>query len=207
MQNTTSRKDTESSHLNPRGVGGPVRVTLNSGEKLTFIHTPKTAGISIIDWMYGIPEAKEYSKIFTHCGFELTKEHFDGDLGTSFAVVRNPWELYVSFWFYDVMRKDSKYKDCTFSEWFLMNLEGIVFIQQSRFYQGCDFVLRYENLIEEFKAIQELVGHYAPLDKKNFLGDRKHYSRFYEGRDDIVREIAIRQKDVINDFGYEFEVK
>lgn len=162
---------------------------------LTFLHIPKTAGTSILDWLR---TNKGNSNIVE---WETHPKHSELPQGnTSFTIVRNPWDRMVSAYHY--LKKISlpegsswlKLNDITednfptFEVWIknlhnYKNPDAYWFRPETPQVEWLDkpidIILRYENLTEDFKQIQlcfncniELPHHY----KTDHLNYRKYYN-------------------------------
>ena len=62
---------------------------------LTFVHIPKSAGSSVVEWL---SRNFEYERIGGHPNLSMIKKSWN--VGRSFAIVRNPWARMVSSYFY-----------------------------------------------------------------------------------------------------------
>lgn len=171
-----------------------------------FIHIPKTAGMSLRSWIHENVNSGEEKKILMngHC----TPSEFPNfeKCDWSFAVVRNSYDRMVSYYEY-AKRKNTKRMekaitrgtinetatsmvDATnkgpvyFMEWSVDHPDDFAnraMVSQLKFIEGVDHVLRYENLNEEFKLIQEKLNCFVPItqqknkmsyDKKNIMDEQ-----------------------------------
>lgn len=134
--------------------GGPFRVKLKDGEYLTFLHNPKTAGSSILNWVYELFLQNEKIESFecynAHFNLEslLNSSNWGDNLGTKFVVVRNPYLRYISFWNWERNRK-GEFKEIDFD--FFWNSSSLPpkIKSQSKYWKGCEIVIQYENLKSE----------------------------------------------------------
>jgi len=166
---------------------------------LTFIHVPKTAGTSITKWFED------------NLGLKLVpgnQPHASSNDPNTFAVVRNPWDRVVSMYFFLQTRNK-------FFQMLRPSFEDFVktpekypapFIQPTRTQKsyipnGVKYLLRFENLQEDFKVIQDLTGCQKPLEviRKTAHNDYKTYYT-----DETRAIIAERFKDDISEFNYTF---
>jgi hypothetical protein len=114
---------------------------------------------------------------------EKTLEIFK-KLGTTFGVCRNPYERLVSFWKKETQKGTT---DQDFDPWcstmvaILAGTRGSEtnYLKQNYFLKGCDIILRYENLEQEFQQIVDLVKDDRPFrlleDDQNQTADFMSY--------------------------------
>lgn len=85
---------------------------------------------------------------------------------------------------------------------------GLFLTSQFEFLDGVKHILRFENLKEDFKVVQEYIGTSVPLDKVppfSNTTEHTHYSEYYNDETiKIIEEIC--QKD-ISHFNYNFYKK
>jgi hypothetical protein len=184
-------------------------VTVND---LTFIHIPKTAGLSIIMWL-----SINFIDIVKSVGYKECADSINPTCHPSlpmivpgektFAVVRNPWDRVVSMWaFWNAnypLEQENDFKN------FVRNLKKYKFgkeawfdfsePQKSWIPDGVDYLLHYETLENDFKQIQEYYGCYEPLEHFNKSSHTDYHSYYDKDTWDLVGEI-FRQD--IEDFGY-----
>ena len=133
-----------------------------------------------------------------------------------FCVVRNPWDLCVSrfFWRKNGKLKEEK-KDKSFEHMIeKLNNKNKYLNHRKNIYQIngeyiCDFHIKYENLLSDLKVAFEIMGikkydiEKFPHINGNTRNREIHYSRYYNSKTkDIVAKIY---KDDIKKFKYEFE--
>ena len=134
---------------------------------------------------------------------ELAK--IDWDSFFKFTIVRNPWDMAVSMYWWD------RILGSTFSEWLAKgsNSEHAFFHEDYYFKDGkkiADYYLRYENLESDYKRICGWVGipyKKLPIIKGDIRIDKKHYSKYYNKAD--IEFVAKMFPQTIKEFGYEFE--
>ena len=173
----------------------------------TFIHTPKCGGNSFKVWLLQNNIPHHDTKGSQHATIERVKEKYDGDLGITWSIVRNPWDYLVSWYTFKVMlakdaikhlenaphlhrevvnnRKDEKWNidiQRHNLEVLEKGFENWLFKNnrkpQSHWSNACDVVLRLENINEEFKWVQDMYNCYQPLQKENKSKDRKDYRSY-----------------------------
>ena len=168
---------------------------------LTFIHVPKTAGISITKWFLNNFKNSAIIKPIVHPSTE-TIENLTSE---SFAVVRNPWDRIVSLWSF---QKKYQKLDVPFDT-FVRNLESYKFAEESWFTfdqpqkawipNGVTYLLKFETLEDDFKVIQEKLGCHEPLMKANTTEHDDYHTYYKVETWNIVAELF---KDDIETFGY-----
>jgi hypothetical protein len=139
---------------------------------LTFVHIPKSAGSSVVEWL---TKNFEYERITGHPNLSMIKESWK--ISRSFAVVRNPWSRMVSAYFYLQQYKfyweNNNIKSIDeFPSWsqFIDKLDydtqswNLLSTNQCKWVEpGVDFLFKVETLTEDFKVIQDLLNCPAPL--------------------------------------------
>ena len=174
---------------------------------ITFFHVAKNAGSSIASWLEINVGGEEYHEDLRHAQPTSLEPLFD-DFGWTFCVVRNPWDRMVSW--YEFFRKQNRV-DCSFDTF----LDRSFGSERSRKYYKpldyqkqvadyCDYVIRYENLIEDFKVVQEKTNCFVPLFDLNKSPRQKiNYMDYYTDAKyvDLIRN---RHAEELEHFGYEF---
>lgn len=199
---------------------------INHKHKFIFLHVPKTGGTSIENMFNkNYHSNQQHHSLAWHKNrhSKIYEEYF------KFSIIRNPYDKVISeyLWHKNDPLKQFKNKfkglsladflglffsiDKTFFEdkkwsgWFPMHFETHR-IPQTLFLDpisDLDFVIRFENLHEDFNKICDKTGiPKQQLPHKN-KAKRKHYTEYY---DDETREIVAQKyaKD-IEYFGYKFE--
>lgn len=161
---------------------------------LLFIHIPKTAGTSIVQW------AKSNFKIDRlpkHAIFsDLNKER---TYNNSFAVVRNPYSRLYSWYTYRLNKaynedkipgnrdfmfyceKNKGFETFVFECDKTPNLQNSIWWTQSKFVSSSTKILKFENLEKDFQSIQQLLKCNIPLQKLN-TSNSQGYKEAYNKR-------------------------
>lgn len=154
---------------------------------LTFIHIPKNAGSSVVDWLLNNFQT---DIINGHPNLNMIKCHWD--VKETFSIVRNPWARMVSAYFYlkqyGFYWEDNNIKSIDdFPTWdsFIDRLDydtkswnSLSTNQCEWIHPGVDYLLKAETLTEDFKLIQSLLGCDEPLP---FINTSTHdnYKLYY----------------------------
>jgi len=170
-----------------------------SGERnITFLHIPKTAGTSMLNWLEKNKGNSNIVKWDIHPKYsDIIKNRIHN---FSFTVVRNPWDRAVSMYFYMktvAIHEGSKWLKLnkinennfpSFTEW-LYNLKD--FRNPPNFWFNglseqvewldvpVDLIVRYENLDIEFVKIQEAYDCFIPLPKLYVSERSRDYKQYY----------------------------
>ena len=184
----------------------------------TFIHIPKTGGNSITKWM-GDNFHTKITKRKQHATVQDVKagNHSLGpvsDLGWKFCVVRNPWDYMVSWYAFQKMLaqnriefvKQNPHLENSKKDKFNLELQqkridrlnlgfdvwikNTQWVTQHTWAKDCDYIIKFENLSEEFKLVQEKLNCDVPLGHLNkTVGRPKVYKDYYTQETiDIVAE-------------------
>jgi chondroitin 4-sulfotransferase 11 len=183
--------------------------------KFIYIHIPKTAGVSI----YNVFKSKEQN----HKKLDFYEEKYIKDY-FKFAFVRNPWDRFLSSYFYfkkggrglghdfhsqEIVLKYSNFRHFVYNFKFeKQNFKSPHFLPQSNWTHNSrrelllDFVGRYENLQDDFNVVCEKIGRRKKkLPHKN-KSKHKDYREYY--CDDMAEIIGREYSTDINLFKYEF---
>ena len=185
--------------------------------KFIFIHIPKTGGMSLKTELL-------HRRNFPNEGYgghrrrasyynKNNKNHF------KFTFVRNPWDRFVSCYFYfkkygrrlgfdeltgEIVNRYSNFNEfCLNLNKALLNIKSPHFKQMSFWIDSpIDFIGRFENLQEDFNKICDKIGIPQQTLPHNNKSNHKHYTEYYN---DETREIVAQQyaKD-IEHFDYKF---
>jgi hypothetical protein len=182
-----------------------------TNKDLTFIHIPKSAGSSVVEWLRNNFDTEI---IKGHPNINMIKTEWD--VKNTFCIVRNPWARMVSAYFYlqqygFYWAKNNINTIDDFPTWdqFIMNLDydtdswNTIKTNQVKWYEGASpIILRAETLNEDFKTIQDLLQCNEPL---GYINTSKHedYRSYYtqEQRDYISKVFA----EDIDMFKYVFQ--
>ena len=193
---------------------------ISDSHNFVFVATTKTGSTSI-EKNLGSYKSKHkithlHDSYNKHCPLKIiyNKFPFIEDY-FKFAIVRNPFDWVVSWYFYRKTRlNENNTKDISFKEWLVdenssaYNIQGIGLTLSQYDIISCnknikiDFVGKFENLQEDFNIICDKIGiPQLELPYKN-KSQHKHYTEYY---DDETKEIVAEKyaKD-IEYFGYEF---
>ena len=175
----------------------------------TFLHIPRTGGQSVRAWLMEFEDAKIMSLGDRHINvkhpdYKTTVAEF-GDLGWTFCTVRNPFDRLVSM-FGHLKRVDKNlppaynFKDFVFK---YADYETFMKPISTWFEDGeIDYIMRFENLANDFKTVKERLGSSRKLIKKN-SSYHKHYSTYY---DQETRDfVTDKYKSDLDRFDYFFE--
>jgi chondroitin 4-sulfotransferase 11 len=183
-----------------------------------FISVPKTGTTSIRDYLNKFSDFKEeihepMSPFYEHGRLSGLKKEVKLDDFFSFCFVRNPWDKYLSLYFYfkkmiDFWDNDqTKKRDwlpvyfsykkilsycstfssfCKFNDFDDFQIPRIMTQPQSSWAKEVDFIGRFENLQSDFDLICQRIG--LPKNQLNKINKtiHKNYAHYY---DDKTRKI------------------
>jgi hypothetical protein len=194
-------------------------------KKFIFVHIPKTGGTSIshclkryasynVSGEYRLKGKKIlHPSLKKHAQASQIKKYVSKKVWDSyfkFALVRNPWDLFVSLYFWLKPRSEILKKKLfkQFLVDFYKDLESAKLMgggQTPFIYEGgrclVDFVGSFEDYDNSIKIIEKRIG--VPIETPHiFKTNHKHYSAYYNSKTKrIVAEVC--SKDIKN-FGYSF---
>lgn len=200
----------------------------------TFIHIPKTGGNSITAWLKAntvckITKRKQHATLYhiingNHSLGPMTVEQ----LGWKFCVVRNPWDYCVSWYTFKVMLASNRLKFLEenpdkikphknrynidiqrgdvkrLSQGFEWWLGQTKVNQQTKWAKDCDYIIKLENLTEEFKVVQEKLNCFKDLPHLNKTSNRKNYKDYYTSQK-LIDIVYKKFSDDIANFNYDFD--
>jgi hypothetical protein len=195
---------------------------LLDGRELLFLHIPKNAGTSVRIWLRGIAEKVDVGvadENHGHLSLELLKSKVSMP-HKSFTIVRNPWDRTISSYFFGLhMFKAAlvefnngnvpTFEDfvCNLRDGFTLGNPSLSQPQANWITSPIDYILKFENLTQDFAVIQQYVGNNNPLPIENTRYqfnkiDNLPYQEYYN---DTTQKIVedIFQKDIL-EFGYKF---
>ena len=191
-------------------------MNVSDEHQFLYIHIPKSGGMSISSAL-GLKNPAHMTQS------EIIRKHgADKDISNyyKFSFVRNPWDRFVSLYFYcmtgsTMMQKNKNAKP-------VLDFKSFCEIVGSGFYIGnsyvwnthyqpqtnfidlpdIDFVGRFENIQHDFDIVCDKIGFKQKQLPHTNKSKHKHYTKYY---DDETREIVAEKyaKD-IEAFGYEF---
>lgn len=202
--------------------------------KCTFIHIPKTGGNSVTRWLLNnttsyVTKRRQHATIAEvlqgdHSLGPMKKE----DLGWTFCIVRNPWDFCVSWYTFKVMLAEHRYQYLVDNpdaikphkkkfnievqrnevkrlsqgfDWWIMQTKVN---PPTKWSMGCDYIIKLENLSEDFKKVQDRLGIHEPLPHLNKTQGRKtNYRDYYTSQEQIDR-VAKRFAKDIELYDYDF---
>lgn len=187
---------------------------VNHKYKVIFTHIPKTAGSSITKFIKdGSQEISDHNYLQQDLN-NKTKDYF------KFTFVRNPWDRFVSNFFYFKKYGNNYPKDIIMGQTinkydsFLDFIKDIHKLSKSDLPHPhfnrqitwldprIDFIGRFENLEEDFNFVAQQIGalnRQLPFVNKS---NHRHYRDYYDN--EARQIIARRYKKDIERFNYEF---
>ena len=138
----------------------------------------------------------------------IDKENFEEY--HKFTVVRNPWDMAVSMYYWQVNGPSKQFSN-TMSFKDFINYCPRELLDNSLIYlidgqSIIDTFIKFENLANDWKAIVNLIGLEElelPRAKSGTRKDKRHYSMIYDDEDvEFIRSLCSWE---IENFGYEFD--
>jgi len=174
-------------------------------EKLIFIHIPKCAGMSISSHFH----SERIRQPRKHASIKEIKDEFPLEYKTyrKFAIVRNPYDRMVSYFFY--LKESNNYyvKDIDFKQWlnYLVGIKSknIDNYELRKTFPQCSWidntvnVLKFENLEEEISVFLKKEIKLPKINKSN----HKNFLTYYN-EESLNNVYNIFQKD-FKKFNYE----
>ena len=177
---------------------------------ITFFHAAKNAGSAIEKWLKNNSNCEVYNNDIRHGNPIRLKPLFD-DYGWSFCVIRNPWDRVVSWYRFFVKQKKVT---CSFGSYIEEAYRRgydrstrkymIPISSQLPFSRNVSYVMRYENITEDFKEVQKRFNCFKPLTKFNVSNiQNKNYVDYFNN----TKHIKLVQKwheEEIEEYNYTF---
>ena len=193
---------------------------------ILFLHIQKNAGTSITNWLDNFASThNDKTYLIHHRHVEWKKLPSPYNSYWTFCVVRNPWSRLVSRYNYDVSTYLQKYlagegdyflkvyeklrKGFAYwiknDEYTLPSVEHRMKWQnQVEIFEGCNDIniLKYENIQEDFKLLQNKLKWFEPLPHANATIECD-YKSYYT--DELIDIVAKKYSKDIEMFGYTFK--
>ena len=192
---------------------------ISFNKKLIFVHINKTPATSIQKALsnYGVKKLEENNKIETELTYKQS-QHFntieyrkylgeDYDNYYKFSVVRNPFDRVVSYYYGGAIQSGLSFK-----EWVLDRYRDENYKDYIRMYSDfthwfskdeIDYVLKFENLDNDFDKLKETLNLDCSLSKNNVNKTRTHYRDYYD--DETIDVIEKHFEKELNAFNYKFD--
>ena len=177
---------------------------------------PKTAGVSISHILknYGIDNIGTQHSPLREYRELIDKKDYDSLY--KFCVVRNPWDLLISYYFspHWAESKDPYFKEHPHDK--LNSPDELIYylktdLQPLRYYISTDnkkglieeinYVIRFDNLEEDFKNVERTLGINENLPVKN-KSEHVHYREYYDEK--LKNMVYEKFKEEIKFFNFEF---
>ena len=218
-----------------------MRVMISIQNRFLFIHVPKTGGNSIQDTLRDYSEdeivvlrphqdGRERFEVRNQ-NFNTTKHstlaHYRSTLDRKFfrslfkfAVIRNPWDMCISFYFSPHRGPVVWDREC-FKEFvaqlkplryyiYSSNLAerttarlGLRKIGRRQLLRNVDYILRFENLQSDFNEVCRILSLPKNILPHRNSSTKKNYSSYYD--EELIDCVAQRFYEEINVWNYRFE--
>lgn len=193
-------------------------VKLAGEMNVIFVHIPKTAGTSIGRWMIENKKNSEHNEWYKHPKLsDISKKNKNKFV---FSVVRNPWDRMISAYHWlvnlkspipniesteiqTIVNEANKRLDwSTFEKWLNISHKFVLWDfwfspaeSQTSWLDGkIDLIIKYENLDQEFKQIQDHFNCTYSLPR-TLVGNHKNYREYYN--DYTKKKVAkLFEKDI-----------
>jgi len=192
---------------------------------ILFLHIEKNAGTSITNWLDNFASThNDKTYLIHHRHVEWKKLPSPYNSYWTFCVVRNPWSRLVSRYNYDVSTYLQKYLAGEgdyflkvyeklrkgFAYWIKNDVYTLPSVEhrmkwqnQVEIFEGCNDIniLKYENIQEDFKLLQNKLKWFEPLPHANATIECD-YKSYYT--DELIDIVAKKYCKDIEMFGYTF---
>jgi hypothetical protein len=177
--------------------------------KFIFIHIPKTGGGSLEKVFRNLDTEYNNMKLLHSpiSDYPMERKHY-----FKFTFVRNPWDLRVSYYFYNKTQgtfRGRHARNKSFSEYvkFYSKKRKSLIARPQVYFLGrdvnnVDFIGRFENLQNDFNKVCGEVGIPRQELPHAHKTNHKHYTEYYD--DETRQVVAEKYKKDIEYFGYEF---
>tara|TARA_Y100000114_G_C11704174_1_gene300043 strand:- start:173 stop:784 length:612 start_codon:yes stop_codon:yes gene_type:complete len=193
---------------------------------ILFLHIEKNAGTSITNWLDNFASThNDKTYLIHHRHVEWKKLPSPYNSYWTFCVVRNPWSRLVSRYNYDVSTYLQKYLAGEgdyflkvyeklrkgFAYWIKNDVYTLPSVEhrmkwqnQFEIFEGCNDIniLKYENIQEDFKLLQNKLKWFEPLPHANATIECD-YKSYYT--DELIDIVAKKYSKDIEMFGYTFK--
>lgn len=184
-------------------------LNVNHDRKLVFMHIPKTAGTSIKAIV--LPQQRGTTHKISN---KLVSQKI-WDNYTTFCVVRNPFDKFISSYFYHtskeytgvLFRKNKNLHNLNLDEYFSQVYQKkmkaqINYITHPKSKKPIDYILRFENLEHDFNNFCKENNINAKLPHKNKSNRNRDYRQYYS--EQLKDKIAKFSQQDLQYFGYKW---
>ena len=181
-----------------------------------FVHIPKTGGSSIQQWLLDNTSSQVTKSTKHHTLQKLESKY--GKFDFSFAVVRNPWDWCVSWYFFTKDRalrriQNPKQKGRFSLEYNQQDLDDYkkgfeYFIEKTQLKDqhhrtiGVSYIIKLENINHDIQLLKDKFNIKQELPYLNTSSRNKDYREYYN--DNTKQIVENKFKKDINTFGYKF---
>ena len=181
-----------------------------------FVHIPKTGGSSIQKWLLD-NTSSQVTKATKHHTLQALEAKY-GRFDFSFAVVRNPWDWCVSWYFFTRDRALRRIKNprekgkfsLEYNQQVLENFEkGFeYFIEKTQLKDqhhrtiGVSYIMKLENINHDIQLLKDKFNIKQELPYLNTSSRNKDYREYYN--DNTKQIVANKFKNDIETFKYKF---
>ena len=183
-----------------------------------FVHIPKTGGSSIQEWLLNNTAASHTAKGNKHHNLDRLESIY-GKFDFSFAVVRNPWDWCVSWYFFrrdralrrirsprDKGKFSFEYNQYVLNEFdkgFDYFLETTSLKPQFDKTLGVDYIIKLENINQDIKFLKQKFNIKHDLPYVNQSNRDKNYKQYYNSN--TIKIVEEKFSKDITEFNYTFD--